>query len=315
MKLASCLYLFNQFSHGPCGSNGKTLPKEPCVKNHRWIEPLNTTKQKPCLTPQPSSPSDSIITPHFCSSKSFTVRFVFKNKLRGPYLTRLTYGQSKVIRRFSCFVSSPSPNFQLVLSRILPFNVKRVFPLVETITSVAPFCEFFNGSKFESGDRHRSRKTWAVTSLIGWFRGAFFSMLILVCSSCFCNARLAELSPWISRFDARSVNVNATSSSASPQTTISQNIRSQRLFIRPQGKRSFGLSENLWCSAQTSPQHPIPTTMMLTASTNSQNQSEYGDVKDKNIEAVIHSNYVAAICAFASAVMLFLLGIWGAMKK
>lgn len=77
---------------------------------------------------------------------------------------------------------------------------------------------------------------------------------------------------------------------------------------------SLGLSENLWCSAQTSPQHPTPTMIMLVASTNSQIQSEAGSAREDNIDAIMRSNYVVAICFFIGCHAV-VLGIWGLLKK
>jgi hypothetical protein len=55
--------------------------------------------------------------------------------------------------------------------------------------------------------------------------------------------------------------------------------------------------------------------IMLTNSSVSHTGINAGDTSGENIDAVIRSNYIAAICAFASAAMLFFLGLFGLRKK
>ncbi len=156
-----------------------------------------------------------------------------------------------------------------------------------------------------------------------------FASCILVSTSCIsnlfaanslaetlpCSTRFDLFNPSISLFEARNENPNAISSAASPQTTISQKTRTHRLLTRTLGRMSLGRSENLWCSAQTSPQHPTPTITMLTNSSNSHIQSNSGDVSDENVEAIMRSNYIAAVCSFAGAFFLICLGIFSRRRK
>jgi len=54
---------------------------------------------------------------------------------------------------------------------------------------------------------------------------------------------------------------------------------------------------------------------MLINSSHSQNQSSDGDVAMENADAIIQSNKLAAFCAFATAFMLFGLGLFRIFKK
>jgi hypothetical protein len=54
---------------------------------------------------------------------------------------------------------------------------------------------------------------------------------------------------------------------------------------------------------------------MLTNSSNSHIQSNSGDVSDENVEAIMRSNYIAAVCSFAGAFFLICLGIFSRRRK
>ena len=120
-------------------------------------------------------------------------------------------------------------------------------------------------------------------------------------ASSFACVRLLDRSRSISRFEAMNEIPNAKSSIANPPTTILQ-------------KNLLYLSLAWWRSDQPSPQQPTPITMMLKNSTHSQNESQDGDEVGGNTDAIIRFNYFSAVCAFITAAMLTILGIFGKRK-